>query len=1177
MLWVLLSACFQYTELSIEQMDSLDHQEQIKLIKQYKKQSEKSKYTLQQKEQMLKATLQMSSNVYGPKAPETIILISTLGIFYGQEARNFDAAEDHLLRSNKLWLELQGADSSNYITSAENLVYFYEDYEVYENGIPFYEVAYNHHKSEYGIDDEDAKYFGVGLLTEYQVQFLDTDKEENPKEYEFYMEKSRELFELLLPLEHTDIDRDFLQTLYPKFLFELKEYDALKAYIDTHKPNTKDDIYWQYSAMSCQLKAIQNGIDDGLLCFERLLDDVDSFSDLDPYVHIIQSKMDFAELLVDSQNLTKSLKFLEDIYIAVLQEEGADSLNGLLYGNMYANVLTELNQLPKAKEVFLHLLATEGDPNSQLESVDYHITKNNLANLYANNGEYQLAKDLYIQRLQHDPGSVGKGNLAFLYLDLGEYDTAVELYEELTADLDILQIDKTVIEDFRTKLHWFEYLARGYGMQGEYVKSLDLTKQVYQIRLREFGEKDRQTLSSLNSLYVSYGQVGDVEKKKELKQEILRLYPVIVEELENNYLHFLLFEFDDLVKEKKFESAIQLLRNHRLKLTELSDVHPDVITIRKNIADVYVEQGDYSTARHEYASIVSDIETKFGKENLLYCEHLNNVANAYHLENNIQKAINLFEESLTIRSEIIGEQHHSLSYTFQQLAGLYNLIGNYEKVLEYQSKMFDLEQNLLHNNLRGTEESKRQMLSLFDETTSNILTHGLSDPDTPELARFAFKTLISRHNLVQDLQMIDQKILRLRQSDKALDEAYRELQDALIYEKQIQKNLNDEFDADLYQSVRQRILTAEENLYSKVDVERPLLDINLDDLQAEMPKDSVLIEYIWFTPYPSNVVGLKDVSQLVGFTFDDEGNVSVQSLGTYESLRRQIQAFRQTQSPLLGKSLFQTVVQPLLANTDSVEHIYIAPDGDLSTIPFELMVVDDGDLLIDHATINYLSSGRDLVRKSNPSPENLSAVVFANPTYAEQDELTPLPHTQTEATMLLELFPNSVVYSGVEATVDRLYNVSKPNVLHIATHGFFEPDNPSIGYDDNPMTRSGLFLGKGSDMGTRILASEIVTLDLEGTDLVVLSACESGLADTSSGDGAYGMRHAFSLAGAQNQVLSLWPVDDDATAHFMEQFYKKLANGVDKSTAIRETKLTMRNDGQWSSPRQWGAFILIGK
>ena len=150
-------------------------------------------------------------------------------------------------------------------------------------------------------------------------------------------------------------------------------------------------------------------------------------------------------------------------------------------------------------------------------------------------------------------------------------------------------------------------------------------------------------------------------------------------------------------------------------------------------------------------------------------------------------------------------------------------------------------------------------------------------------------------------------------------------------------------------------------------------------------------------------------------------------------------------------------------------------------------------------------------------------------------------------------------------------------MLHIATHGFFEPDNPSIGYDDNPMTRSGLFLGKGAEMGTRILASEIVTLDLEGTDLVVLSACESGLADASSGDGAYGMRHAFSLAGAQNQVLSLWPVDDDATAHFMEQLYGRLANGMDKSTAMRDTKIAMRDGGQWSSPRQWGAFILIGK
>ena len=128
------------------------------------------------------------------------------------------------------------------------------------------------------------------------------------------------------------------------------------------------------------------------------------------------------------------------------------------------------------------------------------------------------------------------------------------------------------------------------------------------------------------------------------------------------------------------------------------------------------------------------------------------------------------------------------------------------------------------------------------------------------------------------------------------------------------------------------------------------------------------------------------------------------------------------------------------------------------------------------------------------------------------------------------------------------------------------------------MTRSGLVFSGANDPSqtdTRLLASEAVTLDLDGTRLVVLSACESGLGKAENGEGVYGMRRALTLAGAESQVVSLWPVSDAATASFMAGFYGRVAAGEPLAEALRETKREMRA-GEWSDPVFWAPFVLAG-
>ncbi|MEN9219016.1 MAG: CHAT domain-containing protein, partial [Gloeomargarita sp. DG_2_bins_126] len=129
--------------------------------------------------------------------------------------------------------------------------------------------------------------------------------------------------------------------------------------------------------------------------------------------------------------------------------------------------------------------------------------------------------------------------------------------------------------------------------------------------------------------------------------------------------------------------------------------------------------------------------------------------------------------------------------------------------------------------------------------------------------------------------------------------------------------------------------------------------------------------------------------------------------------------------------------------------------------------------------------------------------------------------------------------------------------------------------------RSGLALAgfnlrqSGADDGV-LTALEVTGLDLRGTQLVVLSACETGLGEVQSGEGVYGLRRAFALAGAQAQVMSLWKVDDEATKNLMVNYYQRLSRGESRGEALRQAQLSLLKTGNYQHPKYWSGFIPSG-
>ncbi len=223
----------------------------------------------------------------------------------------------------------------------------------------------------------------------------------------------------------------------------------------------------------------------------------------------------------------------------------------------------------------------------------------------------------------------------------------------------------------------------------------------------------------------------------------------------------------------------------------------------------------------------------------------------------------------------------------------------------------------------------------------------------------------------------------------------------------------------------------------------------------------------------------------------------------------------------------------------------------------------------------------------------------------------PLPGTLDEKAAIAPLLPNVTTLERSQATENNLKQLQAPSILHIATHGFFLPDvefvaPPTVDNSglfnsratiireeathpktispsnlENPLLRSGLALAgfnprqSGEEDGV-LTALEASGLNLYGTELVVLSACETGLGDVANGEGVYGLRRAFVIAGAESQLMSLWKVSDNGTADLMERYYQRLSDGAGRSEALRAVQLEMMQDPTYEHPYFWASFIFSG-
>jgi CHAT domain-containing protein len=334
----------------------------------------------------------------------------------------------------------------------------------------------------------------------------------------------------------------------------------------------------------------------------------------------------------------------------------------------------------------------------------------------------------------------------------------------------------------------------------------------------------------------------------------------------------------------------------------------------------------------------------------------------------------------------------------------------------------------------------------------------------------------------------------------------------------------------------------------------------------------------------------------------------------------------------IARTLDEAVMRPIRKLTGDARMILISPDGALNLVPFGTLVDEQNRYLIENYSFVYLSSGRDLLRITAPVRSRQGPVVVANPLFDLDDNtnpktsaqpsgqtnasqgrsdlgnarFTPLSGTAEEAQALSTILVSATVLTKERATETALKQLKGPSVVHIATHGFFLQDTETqrgrerslsrglilggeslsqlnLSSGQNPLLRSGLaFAGantrrvNNADDGI-LSAYEASGLDLWGTKLVVLSACDTGVGEVRVGEGVYGLRRALVMAGAESQVTTLWQVDDAATRDLMVDYYTRLQKGEGRNDALRNAQLSMLKSANRSHPFYWASFIQVGQ
>ncbi|MCP3140307.1 CHAT domain-containing tetratricopeptide repeat protein [Pyxidicoccus xibeiensis] len=761
-----------------------------------------------------------------------------------------------------------------------------------------------------------------------------------------------------------------------------------------------------------------------------------------------------------------------------------------------------------------------------------------------------------------------------------------------------------------------DHLASLYKAQGAYDRAAPLFERALAIQEEALGKEHPQVARVLNNLARLYSEQGLYGRAEPLYQRAVAIqetalgknHPDLASSLNNLaslYIHLGSY------------AQAELLATRALTLQQAAfgKNHPDIASSLDNLARVFARQGSFAKAEQAYLRALELVEQTQGRKHPYVAELLTHLARLRVADNRLGQALPALKRAFAISE--LRLRSEALHFSEGRLASFIAQLRAQEELFYELVRAAPHDDDVRHMGL-----------------TAALLRKGRSVEQMAETSRTAYQRASA-----QDREVFDRlRVLRGELASLSLQgpgpmppaDYQRRVKELVV---QV-----DAFEAELARRSAPlralRSLPASEDMVDRVVAALPEDSVLVEFVAYTdrsllrkpgtlEPRHAPQLRYLALVLLPGGRIRAADLGPAA-------------PIDSAAAAMRDALATRDVNFLHSAQVLYQRVLRPLWRFLDGTQQVFISPDGQLGLVPFAALH-DGYRFRVEAHDFTYLTSGRDLLTRSRQAAPSQAVVVLADPDFdfavqpsadkplelAERsvaverfystlrDGLSgtawpSLPGTRGEAEAIRRMVPRARIFLGREATKARLLSVSAPGVLHLATHGFFLKDaatqeaTRAVGYSGalspdlhaassaDPLLRSGLLLAGASAPGpdasgatgpppesTMVTALELVGLNLWGTQLVVLSACDTGRGDVKLGQGVYGLRRAFVAAGAETVVMSLWKVDDAVTRVLMESYYRNLLAGQGRATALHQAMLALRRTHP--HPHYWAPFIVAGQ
>ena len=826
-----------------------------------------------------------------------------------------------------------------------------------------------------------------------------------------------------------------------------------------------------------------------------------------------------------------------------------------------------------------------------------------------------------------DDEQVGRiaADLAAIYADFADFARAQALYDRALAILDhMLGGDHPTTAFVRSRL------ARFYQRTGQRPKAEALLRPALEVIEKTLGPEHLWFVRGLGTLSALRHDAGDVDQAGEIVRRQVAILETI-DYTESTLYASLLNNLGEIyTRQRDYVRGEDFLRRSVAAYEKVRG--PDEYALSyplTNLGIIARERKDFATAEALYLRALSIRQRLAGPEHPDLVIILNNLANILLATGDHARSLDTHFYALRIGEKALGPYHQNTLLSVGNIARAHAAAGDLASALTFQSRADAIIERQLALNLAvGSERQKLAFVRSMSERTERTISLHLRDaPQDPRAAALAALVLLQRKGRVQDA-LID-TVAAIRQRIGSEDD--RSLLDRLRSTNAELARLALNAPPTAHPETRQTAITALDTQRERLEAElaehsaefrSQMRPVTLDAVQALIPDDAALVEFTIFRPFNPKAERNADAyapPHYAAYVLRRDTAPRGIDLGAAAEIDDAITALRETlRDPTRAdlkaraRAVDARVMQPLRASFGSATQLLISPDGALSLVPFEALVDEHEQYLIERYAISYLTSGRDLLRMQHSPFHPGTPVIFANPVFGEPaapralqprpttataapktsrrsvttgDNLAamyfaPLAATADEARAIKTLFPDAALFTGARATKAALQGVAAPGILHIASHGFFLQDG---GVDaQHPLLRSGLALAganlrRDSREDGVLTALEASGLNLWGTKLVTLSACDTGIGEVRNGEGVYGLRRAFILAGAETVVMSLWAVSDAVTRETMVAYYTGLRAGLGRRDALRQAKLAMLQRRARQHPFFWAGFIQSGE